>query len=108
VLLVQFGAEFHFLQDGTTTTLYDALTHLPWPYFVFHLWYRANYYWSQLFNLSLSSYASSSISATIATRGIAGTGAGRRAGRGGGTGRGACAVGGISGGASADNEYYKS
>jgi hypothetical protein len=36
VLPVQFDAEFDFLQSGITTTLYDALTPLPWPYFVFH------------------------------------------------------------------------
>jgi hypothetical protein len=43
VLLVQFAAELHFLQHGNTTTLYDALTPLPWPCFVFNFWYGANY-----------------------------------------------------------------
>jgi hypothetical protein len=49
--MVQLDAEFHFLQNGTTTTLYDALTPLPWPYSVFHLGYGASYFWSQLFNI---------------------------------------------------------
>jgi hypothetical protein len=49
--MVQFDAEFNFLQNGITTTLYDALTPLPWPYFVFYIRYRANYFWSQLFNI---------------------------------------------------------
>jgi hypothetical protein len=59
--MVQFDAEFHFLQDGTTTTLYDALTPLQWSYFVFHFGYRANYFWSQLFNIAFSSITSSNI-----------------------------------------------
>jgi hypothetical protein len=56
--MVQFDAEFHFLQHGTTTALHDALTPLPWPYFVFHFGYGANYFWSQLFNIGLSSSGS--------------------------------------------------
>jgi hypothetical protein len=51
--MVQFDAELHFLQNGTTTTLYDALTPLPLPYFVFHFGYGANYFWCQLFNIGL-------------------------------------------------------
>jgi hypothetical protein len=71
VLLVQFDAKFHFLQNGTTTTLYDALTPLPWPYFVFHVGYGANYFWSQLFNTGLTSTcASASGSASTRTRTI--------------------------------------
>ena len=54
MLLVQFDAEFDFLQHGITRTLYEALTPLPWPYFVFHLWYGAKHFWSQLFNIALS------------------------------------------------------
>ena len=54
VLMVPFEAEFHFLQHGTTTTLYDALTFLPWPYAFFHFGFGANYFWSQLFNIALT------------------------------------------------------
>jgi hypothetical protein len=54
--MVQFDAEFHVLQNGTNTTVYDALTPIPWPSFVVHLWYGASYFWSQLFNIALSSF----------------------------------------------------
>ena len=53
--MIQFDAEFHVLQNGTTTTLYDALAPLPWPFFVLHVWHGTNYCWSQLFNIALSS-----------------------------------------------------
>jgi hypothetical protein len=59
--MVQLDAEFHFLQNGTTMTLYDALTPLPWPHFVFHLGYGANYVWSQLFNVALTSTSACTI-----------------------------------------------
>jgi hypothetical protein len=54
--MVQFDADFHFLQNGTTTTLYDALTPLPWPYFVFHLLYGANYFSRQIFNIAFNTW----------------------------------------------------
>jgi ABC-type multidrug transport system fused ATPase/permease subunit len=53
--MVQFDAEFHFLQNGTTTTLYNGLTPLTWPYFVFHFGYGANYFWSHISNIALTS-----------------------------------------------------
>jgi hypothetical protein len=56
--MVEFDAEWHFLQNRTITTLYDALTPLLWPYFVLNLWYGANYLWSQLFNIALSTSTS--------------------------------------------------
>jgi hypothetical protein len=45
--MVQFDAEFNVLQNGPTATVYDALTPLPWPYFVFHFGHGANYFLSQ-------------------------------------------------------------
>jgi hypothetical protein len=51
--MVQFDAEFNFLENGTTQTLCDALTPLPWPHFVFNFGYGANYFWSQLSTLPL-------------------------------------------------------
>jgi ABC-type multidrug transport system fused ATPase/permease subunit len=53
--MVQFDAEFHFLQNGTTTTLYNGLTPLTWPYFVFHFGYGAKYFWSHISNIALTS-----------------------------------------------------
>jgi hypothetical protein len=65
--MVQFDAEFFFLQHGTTTSLYDALTPFPWPYFVFHFRYRANYFWSQLFNIALTITSARGVRGTFAS-----------------------------------------
>ena len=63
--MVQFDAELHFLHNGTTTAPYDALTPLPWPYFVSHFGYGSNYFWSQLFNIGLTSTRTGTITNTI-------------------------------------------
>ena len=39
----------------------------PWPYFVFCLWYGANYFWSQLFNIALATSTTCFTCATSAT-----------------------------------------
>jgi hypothetical protein len=55
--MVQFDAEFHFVQHGTTTTLYDALTHLPWPYLVSNFGTEPTTFGANYSTLALVSYS---------------------------------------------------